>query len=313
MKSHLLACFAIILAILSFLSCSRSVHKDNNSITDLQTVMPVDTLYTIPFQITGDMRRILLEAKINNKTKTFMLDSEFPYHCIDCKFVLSLFDTTNHTSKMIENGFTRVFCNHPININLQNLVCHSDTFELMFPDHLNTKEESCGIVGRPFFEKSVVCINFDVNRIYILNKFHDNFNGYASAEYIKNKEDHRILTLKFPTEQDSISANLILDFGAPFSDIDKDIKKHIKIPTGKVNPLNIGAVLLNRAVAIKYKIDVEAGNSQTGEVIEHPFENWGCNGGIGMDIIKQYNMIIDYQHNRIYYTPNEYYKKMTKQ
>ena len=32
-----------------------------------------------------------------------------------------------------------------------------------------------------------------------------------------------------------------------------------------------------------------------------------------MDIIKQYNMIIDYQHNRIYYTPNEYYKKMTKQ
>ena len=80
-----------------------------------------------------------------------------------------------------------------------------------------------------------------------------------------------------------------------------------------MNPLNIGAVLLNRAVAIKYKIDVEAGNSQTGEVIEHPFENWGCDGGIGMDIIKQYNMIIDYQHNRIYYTPNEYYKKMTKQ
>lgn len=309
MKSHLLASIAIICIVLTFQSCDGSEQNNKISSNNSQTTTPTDTLYTIPFQVSGDMSHILIDAVIKNKTEVFILDSEFPYHLIDCKYVQSLFDTTNHITKIYENGYTRLFCNHPVDIHLQNLVCHSDTFELMFPDYLNTKEESCGIIGSPFFENSVVCINFDNNQIYIVNKVPENINKYASINYVKNKEDHRILTLKLPTEQDSIPVNFIFDFGAPFSDIGKDIKKHIKIPTGKVDSLNIGAVLLNRAVAIKYKIDVDACNSQTGKVIEHPFENWGCDGGIGMDIIKQYNLIIDYQHNKIYYTPNENYKK----
>ena len=75
---------------------------------------------------------------------------------------------------------------------------------------------------------------------------------------------------------------------------------------------DIAQMLITFCNSIRNRNQTHWTNSQTGQP-DDPHKRWGCDGSIGLDIISLYNWIIDYRNDKIYYTPNEHYKKKTKQ
>ena len=75
---------------------------------------------------------------------------------------------------------------------------------------------------------------------------------------------------------------------------------------------DIAQMLITFCNSIRNRNQTHWTNSQTGQP-DDPYKRWGCDGSIGLDIISLYNWIIDYRNDKIYYSPNEHYKKKTKQ
>jgi hypothetical protein len=169
-----------------------------------------------------------------------------------------------------------------------------------------------GYIGKPLFNEKVVCINFDEKEMYITNKVPDSIPGYIQKDYMVNKKGHRVITVNFPTSEGDKKYNLIVDFGAPTSNLDNDLKEIITINDNKPNPTDIAQMLITFCNSIRNRNQTHWTNSQTGQP-DDPYKRWGCDGSIGLDIISLYNWIIDYRNDKIYYTPNEHYKKKTKQ
>ena len=176
----------------------------------------------------------------------------------------------------------------------------------------HNNSDGYGIVGKPLFNKRVVCLNFDKKEMYITNKVPDSIPDYIQKDYIVNKEGHRIITVNFPTSEGDKKYNLIVDVGTPTSNLANDLKGIITINDNKPNPTDIAQMLMAYCNSIRNRNQTVWTNSQTGQP-DDPYKRWGCDGSIGIDIISLYNWIIDYRNNKIYYTPNEHYKKMTKQ
>ena len=292
-------------ATFSFMVCcnSRTQAEQTN---EIQIIESVDTLANIPMMV--KFMSIYIPCTVNGKTQLFLLDPEWKHNCIEKRFISELYDTTGTLRTSFKDGYSTVLSIHTLQYTIGNQNFISDTTQVI--SHNNS--DGYGIVGKPLFNKRVVCLNFDKKEMYITNKVPDSIPDYIQKNYIVNKEGHRVITLDFPTSEGEKKYNLIVDFGDPISNLANDLKEIITINDNKPNPTDIAQMLMAYCNSIRNRNQTVWTNSQTGQP-DDPYKRWGCDGSIGIDIISLYNWIIDYRNNKIYYTPNEHYKKMTKQ
>lgn len=273
---------------------------------EIHIIEPVDTLANIP--MTVKFMSIYIPCTVNGKTRLFLLDPEWEHNCIEKRFISELYDTTGTLHTSFKDGYSTVLSVHSLQYSIGNQNLMLDTTRVI--SHNNS--DGYGIIGKPLFNERVVCINFDKKEMYITNKVPDSIPDYIQKDYIVNKEGHRVITLDFPTSEGDKKYNLIVDVGTPTSNLANELKGIITINDNKPNPTDIAQMLMAYCNSIRNRNQTVWTNSQTGQP-DDPYKRWGCDGSIGIDIISLYNWIIDYRNNKIYFTPNEHYKKMTKQ
>ncbi len=251
---------------------------------------------------------VYIPCTVNGKTKLFILDPEWKHNCIEKRFISELYDTTGTLRTSFKDGYSTVLSIHTLQYTIGNQNFMLDTSQVIS----HNDSDWYGYIGKPLFNEKVVCINFDEKEVYITNKVPDSIPGYIQKDYMVNKKGHRVITVNFPTSEGDKKYNLIVDFGAPTSNLDNDLKEIITINDNKPNPTDIAQMLITFCNSIRNRNQTHWTNSQTGQP-DDPYKRWGCDGSIGLDIISLYNWIIDYRNDKIYYTPNEHYKKKTKQ
>lgn len=295
----------LLAAIFSFIGCCNSqTHAEE--IDEIQIVEPVDTLANIPMTI--KFTSVYIPCTVNGKTKLFILDPEWKHNCIEKRFISELYDTTGTLRTSFKDGYSTVLSIHTLQYTIGNQNFMLDTSQVIS----HNDSDWYGYIGKPLFNEKVVCINFDEKEMYITNKVPDSIPGYIQKDYMVNKKGHRVITVNFPTSEGDKKYNLIVDFGAPTSNLDNDLKEIITINDNKPKPTDIAQMLITFCNSIRDRNQTHWTNSQTGQP-DDPYKRWGCDGSIGLDIISLYNWIIDYRNDKIYYTPNEHYKKKTKQ
>ena len=304
-KIHEFLTGIILLLAFSFTGCRNSSAQADET-NEIQIMGPADTLANIP--MTVKFMSIYIPCTINGKTKLFILDPEWKYNCIEKRYISELYDTTGTLHTSFKDGFSTVLSIHTLQYSIGNQNFTLDTSQVIS----HNDSDGYGIVGKPLFNERVVCINFDEKEMYITNKVPDSIPDYIQKEYTINKEGHSVIAVNFPTSKGDKNCNLIVDFGAPTSNLDNDLKEIITINGNKPNPTDIAQMLIAFCNSIRNRNQTHWTNTQTGQP-DDPYKRWGCDGSIGFDIISLYNWIIDYRNNKIYYTPNEHYKKMTKQ
>ena len=292
-------------ATFSFMGCCHSQTQAEQT-NEIHIIEPVDTLANIP--MTVKFMSIYIPCTVNGKTRLFLLDPEWEHNCIEKRFISELYDTTGTLHTSFKDGYSTVLSVHSLQYSIGNQNLMLDTTQVI--SHNNS--DGYGIIGKPLFNERVVCINFDKKEMYITNKVPDSIPDYIQKDYIVNKEGHRVITLDFPTSEGDKKYNLIVDVGTPTSNLANELKGIITINDNKPNPTDIAQMLMAYCNSIRNRNQTVWTNSQTGQP-DDPYKRWGCDGSIGIDIISLYNWIIDYRNNKIYYTPNEHYKKMTKQ
>lgn len=295
----------ILLSTFSFIGCcnaSTQVEETN----EIQIVEPVDTLANIPMTI--EFTSVYIPCTVNGKTKLFILDPEWEHNCIEKRFISELYDTTGTLHTSFKDGYTTVLSIHTLQYTIGNQNILLDTTEVIS----HNDSDWYGYIGKPLFNKRVVCLNFDKKEMYITNKVPDSIPNFIQKDYLTNKKGHRVITVNFPTSEGDKKYKLIVDFGSSFSNLANDIKDIIIINDDKPNPTDIAQMLIAFSNSIHNRNQTVWANSQTGQT-DDPYKRWGCDGAIGYDIISLYNWIIDYRNNKIYYTPNNNYKKIAKQ
>ena len=297
-------CLLVLVALAIFITNCNQTPANSNTVEEkaAENLSPADTLSIIPMKI--QQWTIYIPCSINGTQKEFVLDAEWKYHCIESKYIQGLFDTTGHTITSNANGFKTVLCNKQINFSFPNQTIKVDTIELL----MHKEPDGFGIIGSPLFDTSVVCLNFDNKKMYLTNKVPNDIEDYEELDYVINTKDHRVVSLAFPSAEGQKVVKMLVDFGSPFSNLENHLKKIIAIDENKEDSLDLASILMSRSASIHYRRETTWTNSQNGQT-DNPFERWGCNGVIGMDIISQYNWIVDYKHNKLYYCPNGIYRE----
>ena len=295
----------LLAATFSFMVCcnSQTQAKETN---EIQIVEPVDTLANIP--MTVKFMSIYIPCTVNGKTKLFLLDPEWEHNCIEKRYISELYDTTGTLRTSFKDGYSTVLSVHTLQYSIGNQNFISDTNQVIS----HNDSDGYGIIGKPLFNERIVCLNFDKKEMYIKNKVPDSIPDYIQKDYWVNEKGHRIITVNFPTSDGDKKYNLIVDFGAPMSNLANELKEIITINDNKPNPTDVAQMLMAYCNSVRNRNQTVWTNTQNGQP-DDPYKRWGCDGSIGIDIISLYNWIIDYRNNKIYYTPNEHYKKMTKQ
>ena len=295
----------LLAATFSFMGCCNSQTQAEET-KEIRIIEPADTLANI--SMTVKFMSVYIPCAVNGKTKLFLLDPEWEHNCIEERYISELYDTTGTLRTSSKNGYSTVLSIHTLQYSIGNQNFMLDTTQVI--SHNNS--DGYGIIGKPLFNERVVCLNFDEKEMYITNKVPDSIPDYIQKDYMVNEKGHRIITLNFPTSEGDKKYNLIVDFGAPMSNLANDLKGIITINDNKPTPTDIAQMLMAYCNSIRNRNQTVWTNTQNGQQ-DDPYKRWGCDGSIGLDIISLYNWIIDYRNNKIYYTPNEHYKKMKKQ
>ena len=217
----------------SFMGCRNSSAQANETneiqITEHADTL-ADTLANIPMTI--KFTSVYIPCTVNGKTKLFILDPEWKHNCIEKRFISELYDTTGTLRTSFKDGYSTVLSIHTLQYTIGNQNFMLDTSQVIS----HNDSDWYGYIGKPLFNEKVVCINFDEKEMYITNKVPDSIPGYIQKDYMVNKKGHRVITVNFPTSEGDKKYNLIVDFGAPTSNLDNDLKEIITINDNKPNP-----------------------------------------------------------------------------
>jgi hypothetical protein len=311
-KSNLLLYIVTCCFIQSFASCHQNATKINDETIEISDIPDIPIPISFELDKSG---RIILTGKIEKETWQFLLDGQWDHDAIEERYIAQICDTIqNSVWKMYENTYETVRCKKRLNIQFADYNYIIDTIIINSPDFLGKAPNRHGIIGTRFFYDKIVKIDFDNNQILLYKELPTEYKDYIPFELFgsQNKGNDRRVRLNFNTyNQETITLEFLFDLGARYSDMENEIKNKIDRTLMPEDSTNFASVLLFRGFHMDRNDTVISINSQTGESIDY-YKIHNFHGTIGMDIIKQYNLIFDYNGKHIYLKPNNNFKKFKK-
>ena len=294
-------------------SCHQGATQTNNEIVKISAISDIPIL--IPFEL--DKRgKIFLIGKIKEQTWQFLLDGQFDYDVIEEKYIAQICDTTqNPVWKVSEKTYETILCKKRLDIQFADYNHIIDTIIINKPSFLGEAPTKHGIIGTHFFYNKIVKSDFDNNQISLYKELPAEYKEYIPLELFgsKNKGNDRKVRLNFNTlNKEIITLEFLFDLGAPYSDMETEIRNKIDDQTlMPEDSTNLASVLLFRGLHMGKGDTIISIHYQTGEPIDY-FKIHNFQGTIGMDIIKQYNLIFDYNGKYIYLKPNNNFRNFKK-
>ena len=311
-KESILLLFVVTCCFLQFTSCHQSATQTNNEIVEISEIST--TPISIPFEL-DKHSRIILTGKVEGKTWKFLLDGQWDHDAIEEKYIAQICDTTqNPVWKVYENTYETTRCKKRLDIQFGDYNYIIDTLIIHGHNFLGTQPNEHGIIGTRFFYNKIVKIDFDNNQILLYRALPAEYKDYISLELFgsQDKGNGRRVRLNFNTfNQEIITLEFLFDLGALHTDMENGIKNKIDRTLMPEDSTNLASVLLSRGFHIFINDSVITVNSQTGEPIDY-YKIHNIHGIIGMEIIKQYNLIFDYNGKRIYLKPNNNFRSFKK-
>jgi hypothetical protein len=295
------------LIVILFISCSSSSKQSNSELIELFEVPNIPII--IPFEFINN--KIVLTGEIEGSILKFTLDNLGDYSNLYEEVAYKILDT-NKTSiwKIYQEGFESLLCKKQVTIQIFDFSYMIDTLEIVY----SKGRFNDGLIGTSFFYDKIVKIDFDSSQILLYQKLPEEYSEYIALELFgtKHKVNDRRVRLEFETlNQEKITEEFLFDLGGLHSYFDTSVRAKIDMNQMSKDSNNFSSVLLFRSFLINRNINAEFINGQTGELINLQERNQ-CNGVIGMDIIKQYNLIFDYNGKHLYLKPNANYRSFTK-
>ncbi len=267
---------------------------------------------TLSFTLESD-NKVHLKGRINDSEPLdFMFDTgadQIVLYKKGAKKVKLLFD-----GKMENAGFggthTREISNRN-KIQLGNMIWKDEA--VMYID--NQADKADGIIGFNIFEDKVVEIDFDKGIMVIHAQSYDPGPGYVKSKIIYDGTLPQI-PLMLQTGTQSYINEFVFDMGAQSglfmtypSWVNKEFEKLAPITHQKGR--GVGGNNLHSSVVLLPKLILageELINVPVGLATKNP-QGWTAHNLLGMDIIKRFNIVIDYQQHNLYLKPNSLKKK----
>jgi hypothetical protein len=299
------------LAALSSCSSRTAAPKEEavaDTLAELSAI--VDTPFIIPFKF--KQNKILLTGKIGNITLIFILDEMGDYTHINTDMAYKICDSNQNPMWTIEqDGFKSILCKKRVTIQLADFPYVIDTVQIVKDKYAHILPDN-GVIGTSLFYDKIVKIDFDSLRIYLYKRLPPEYKDYIALPLTgsQHKVNDRKVRLRFEgVNQEQFTEELAVDLGGPHSFMNPDVREKIDINRMPEDSTDFASVLLSRAFLINKNIKAEFENSQTGELVEL-YQN--SQGTIGMDVLKQFNLIFDYNGKQLYLKPNNNYKTFSK-
>ena len=297
MKKHAL----FILIPLVITSCSSMGKKEALSIPQKEECA---------FDFKLEQGRIVIYAKINDMDSLrFMLDNGASTTMFDSTF-WQLFKQQNTPHFIQKSGnYDYYYC--PTTISLSDYCYSIDTIYVASEKYSQNYFSSLslkGMIGVELFNKSIVGIDFENQKIFICDHLPENIQDYQKYDMVSLHKQgdpyyhkFRFLTIDglYDKNGEPVSSNFLIDLGSVTNNIDYPFCDKIDIAKSKsmVNDTaSIIYLLLNQCPMIEsVYMDTFADTVHV--------DNFK-NGIIGIDFLRHYSVIFDYPHNKLYLKPN---------
>jgi len=297
MKKHAL----FILIPLVITGCSYMGEKEAQSIPQKEECA---------FDFKLEQGTIVIYAKINDMDSLrFMLDNGSSATIFDSTFWLSL-EKQNAPHFIQKSGnYDYYYC--PTSLSLSDYTYFIDTIYVAsekyshdFFSALSLK----GMIGVELFNKSIVGVDFENQKIHISDHLPENIQDYQKYDMVslhKQGDPYyhkmRFLTVDglYDKKGEPVSSHFLIDLGSITNNLDYPSCDNIDIEKSKSmasDTTSMIYMLLN-----KYPM-IEAVYMDTFADTVH-VDNFK-NGVIGIDFLRHYNVIFDYPHNKLYLKPN---------
>lgn len=267
---------------------------------------------TIPFELGSD-NKIHIRGHINDsESLDFMFDTGADQVVLYKKGAKKV--KLNFDGKMENAGFggthTRDVSNRNT-IQLGNMIWKDEA--VMYID--NQADKSDGIIGFNIFEDKVVEIDFDQQLMVIHPQSYDPGEGFVASKIIYDGTLPQI-PLRLQTGTQSYTNDFVFDMGAQNSLfltyptwVNKEFEKLKVIKTQSGRGVGNGRVSSNLVLLpTLYLAGQELVNVPMALATKNA-EGWTAHNLLGMDVIKRFNIVIDYQQHIIYLKSNSLKKK----
>ena len=298
MKKHAL----FILIPLVFTSC---FYVGKNEVQSL----PQKEEYTLDFQL--EQGRIVLCAKIDDMDSLrFLLDNGTTTTVFDSIFWTSIKELKTPHFIQKSGSFDIYHC--PTSISLSDYTYSIDTIFVASEKHSHDLFSALslnGIIGVELFNKSIVGIDFEDQKIHVCNQLPESIRDYKQYDMISlHKRDEpyyhkfRFLTIDglYDKNGEPVSSNFLIDLGSVTNNIDHPFCDHIDIAKSEsmANDTTSMIYWLLKKCPIIESVYMDA-LTDTAH-IDHV-----KNGVIGINFLRHFDVIFDYPHNKLYLKPNE--------
>ncbi|MDR1346007.1 MAG: hypothetical protein LBK03_04835 [Bacteroidales bacterium] len=284
-------------------------HNNIQSQQIQQQNEPVTVIDTIPFsfKMITDMRenwylfgRIILPVQIKDTTVYALLDNGFPYTFI----IKPLFNKLCHSSRIPHNVYTAdTSALMPVDFDLRihDFVLHEDTIGIHSDDIL-TKRHSKDIdisivIGLDLFEKNIVEIDFQNNRLLVYDKLPDRVTDFEVWNVYYDAQYNRLRRVTIPDfvskDRQVLSGDFLIDLGSCGTELFSfsSFAKRVDLEAIRQDSLTWGHKILHWSSFPMQK-------SST-----HKKSLLNLDGIIGMDFLWRFNVIFDFQNNKLYLKP----------
>ena len=186
-------------------------------------------------------------------------------------------------------------------------IINTERLEKFYP---TTSEK--GIIGSALFEREIVEIDFDNHLVLIHSHLPEKTASYLMLDLVYNKQSFqwswsermpRIQLEGFVGKnQEQLTGRFIFDLGSQITQLFSEFKAKLSSDMSQYDSLSWGYRLLNLTGA--HNITTKFIGSDNAD-ISLPLEDEYNQGHIGMDFLKQFNLVFDFPRGKIYLQPRE--------
>ena len=166
------------------------------------------------------------------------------------------------------------------------------------------------IIGFDLFEREIVEIDFDNHLVLIHSHLPEKIDSYLTLDLHYRNQRFRF-TERMPRiqlkgfvgkNQEKLTGKFLFDFGSQFTTLYPEFQAQLSSDMSQYDSLSWGYKLLNLTNA--HNMTTVLAGSDNAD-LSVPVEDEHNQGIIGVDFLKQFNLIFDYPRGKIYLQPRE--------
>ena len=315
MKNFTLKTLLTLVAALLFFSC-----KPNNKATAEELARePVSKIDSIPFTMnekfpSAQFNRIYIPVQLKDSTIYLaLLDNCYTRTSFRDNLFNTVYDMSNFRAvDTLSFTASRVDFEGKVELRIGSYLLALDTIEIvntvlfdkLFPGF------DKNIIGFDLFEREIVEIDFDNHLVLIHSHLPEKTDTYLALDlhyrnqrFRYNERMPRIQLEGFVGKnQEKLTGKFLFDLGAQFTTLYPEFQAQLSSDMSQYDSLSWGYKLLNLTNAHNKTI-VFAGSDNAD--ISVPVEDEHNQGVIGLDFLRQFNLVFDYPRGKLYLQPRE--------